>query len=297
MITKEDEDALQKEYWKDVPLLKYQLYSALEAFTDGEAKKEVRFNDEANVFTTWSRLSDKGHSRRTRNVADMQRKAYATRSVVAAKDLESAILEYEKDVMQFEEASGKRIDPDQRLIILTDMLPPALCQRIKDFADKFKTYDDTRAEALNWLADHLRPKGKLAMITDVAMNVEIEIPYDQIDEFMEDPAKFGVPSDAPPERLYTLVKNSRLKRAKGDKGCGKGGGKAKGARKCFECDAEGHIASECPIRLTRVAAGGPERLDDPMGTGKAKGKGKKEKAEKGVGKGGKGGVWTSAGDH
>ena len=45
VITKEDEDALRKEYyWKDVPLLKYKLYSALEAFTDGEARKEVRFN-------------------------------------------------------------------------------------------------------------------------------------------------------------------------------------------------------------------------------------------------------------
>ena len=109
VITKEDEDALRKEYWKDVPLLKYQLYSALEAFTDGEAKKEVRFNDEANVFTTWSRLSDKGHSRRTRNVADMQRKAYATRSVVAAKDLESAILEYEKDVMQLKRPAGREL--------------------------------------------------------------------------------------------------------------------------------------------------------------------------------------------
>ena len=51
------------------------------------------------------------------------------------------------------------------------------------------------------------------MITDdVAAHDEIEIPYDQIDEFMEDPAKYGVPSDTSTEKLYALVKNSRLKR-------------------------------------------------------------------------------------
>ena len=52
------------------------------------------------------------------------------------------------------------------------------------------------------------------------------------------------------------------------------------------------------MRAARVAAGGPERLDDPMGT---KGKGKKgkkgEKTDKGGGKGGKGGVWSPYGDH
>ena len=51
------------------------------------------------------------------------------------------------------------------------------------------------------------------------------------------------------------------------------------------------------LKEQRVAAGGPERLDDPMGLGKAKGKGKKGKGDKGGGKGGKGGVWTAAGDH
>ena len=49
-----------------------------------------------------------------------------------------------------------------------------------------------------------------------------------------------------------------------------------------------------------MAAGGPERLDDPMGQagGKAKGKnGKKGKGDKGGGKGGKCGTWTATGDH
>ena len=68
---------------------------------------------------------------------------------------------------------------------------------------------------------------------------------------------------------------------KGGKGGGKGekgGGKKGGPRACFECGAEDHLANACPVRLERVAAGGPERLpkDDAM-------KGKKG----GGGKGGK----------
>ena len=59
----------------------------------------------------------------------------------------------------------------------------------------------------------------------------------------------------------------------------KGAGKGKGPRKCYECDSEGHIASESPMRLERVKNGGPERLpngdagDVDMGGSKRKGKG------------------------
>ena len=63
------------------------------------------------------------------------------------------------------------------------------------------------------------------------------------------------------------------------KGCGKGekrGGKKGGPRACFECGAEDHLANACPVRLERVAAGGPERLprDDAMKGGKKGGGGK-----------------------
>ena len=95
-----------------------------------------------------------------------------------------------------------------------------------------------------------------------------------------------------------IVKNAHLKK---QKGAGKGSGKDRLPRKCHECDSPDHIATNCLQRAARVAAGGPERLDDPMGLagGKAKGKagGKKGKGNKGGGKGGKGGVWTTAGDH
>ena len=101
----------------------------------------------------------------------------------------------------------------------------------------------------------------------------------------------------PLEQFLAMVKNTHVKRSKGG---GKGGKGARPPRKCYECDAESHIAADCFQSAARVAAGGPERLDDPMGQagGKAKGKnGKKGKGDKGSGKGGKGGTWTATGDH
>ena len=81
----------------------------------------------------------------------------------------------------------------------------------------------------------------------------------------------------PSGKLLALVKN----KMKSSKGVGKGGkGKGK-ARKCFECDEEGHIAADCPVRAERVKNGGPERLPrDARG-------GRGGDAEMGKGKGGK----------
>ena len=86
-----------------------------------------------------------------------------------------------------------------------------------------------------------------------------------------------------------------------------GRGKAcKKGRTCFECRAVDHIAAARPVRTSRVAAGGLERLDkpdDPMGGSKDDGKKGGKKGDKGKGKvtwtsaaTGKG-VWTAAGDH
>ena len=292
-ISKEVEDQMANEFWwVDMRAFKDQLFQCLECYTTGEAKKCVTAADESNVFSTWSRMADKGHSLRDDHVMDMQRKAYASKSPVAAKDLELAISVWEKEVSQFEEASGNTMEPKMRTILLTDMCPLPLRQRIKDFGpERFSSYEAIRAEALNWLADNLhQPKGKLAVIIDVAEPEVPEIAYEQLGEYLLNPAN----ADVPPETLLAMVRNAHLKKTKGG---GKGDGKARPPRRCFECDAEDHIGANCPIRAARVAAGGPERLDDPMGLGKAKGKGKKGKVDKGGGKGGKGGTWTASGDH
>ena len=53
-------------------------------------------------------------------------------------------------------------------------------------------------------------------------------------EYLEIP-----PDDPSRGQILALVKNTKLKNKKGT-------GKGKGVKKRYECDAEGHIASECP---------------------------------------------------
>ena len=100
-----------------------------------------------------------------------------------------AITLWEKEVLQFEEASNETFQPKLKVMLLTDMCPPALRQRIEDFgAERFGTYEAIRAEALNWLADNLhQPKGKLAMVTDAPEAEEPEMSYEQLGAFLLSP--------------------------------------------------------------------------------------------------------------
>ena len=72
--------------------------------------------------------------------------------------------------------------------------------------------------------------------------------------------------DTNPNQLRALVKNFKSK---------KGKGKGRGKPVCYECDSEAHIAQDCPARVARVAAGGPERFprdpDTEMGNSVGKG--------------------------
>ena len=282
-ISKEDEDNLAYEFnqWS-LQVWKEQLFQCLEMYTAGEAKKLILNFDENNVLSAWSRLADQGHSLRDPHLMDMRRKVYASKTSVSTKDLENSIAAWEKEVLQFEEATDSTFEPHLRMLLLMDMCPPVLKKRIQDFGpERFSTYAAIKAEVLNWLADNNQPKGKLAAITD-APEVEVpEIAYDDFGTFLQSPASADWSSD----QLLAMVRNSHLKKTKG---AGKGSGKDRPPRKCYECDSPDHIATNCPQRAARVAAGGPERLDDPMGLkgGKAKGKtGKKGKIDKGGGKG------------
>ena len=142
-ISMEEEDHLAYEFglW-DVAAWKDQLFQCLETYTTGDAKKYVTTADECNVFSTWSRMADKGHSLRDVHIMEMRRKVYATKASVAAKDLELAISVWEKEVLQFEEASNSTFELELKIMLLTDMCPPALRQRIKDFGpERFGTYE------------------------------------------------------------------------------------------------------------------------------------------------------------
>ena len=86
--------------WKD------QLLQLLQCFTTCDVAKLVVAGEERGVFTTWSRMADKGCSLRLEHVADLRRKAFAPRAGVPAKDLELAIALCEKEVSLYEDASG-----------------------------------------------------------------------------------------------------------------------------------------------------------------------------------------------
>ena len=122
------------------------------------------------------------------------------------------------------------------------------------------------------------------MVTDAADAdwKEVEMTYEQLGAFLLDPASQAMPS----EQLMAMVKNAKLKRSKGG---GKVWQRRETAWKCYGCDADDHIAPNCPIRAHRVAAAGKDG---------AKGKGKNGKLGKGnKGKGKQVGIWTPAGDH
>ena len=121
-----------------------------------------------------------------------------------------------------------------------------------------------------WFADNLQQStGKLVAIAEAPEDEEMdfEMTLEQFAAFIFDP----VGQTMPAEQQMAMVKNIKLKR---NKGGGKGPKGARPPRKCYECDAEDYIALNCNVRAARVAAGGLERPDDPMGKEGAKGKGK-----------------------
>ena len=67
---------------------------------------------------------------------------------------------------------------------------------------------------------------------------ELEMTKEQLGAFLLDPASHAMP----PEQLLAMVKNANLKRSKSGDKAGKG---ARPPRKCYECDADDHIALNC----------------------------------------------------
>ena len=125
--------------------------------------------------------------------------------------------------------------------------------------DKLPTYEAIRAEIADWLAEELRkaPRPRVAAIGQANEPEQPATDADwekDIQEYLELPLEetrvliSSLSETLDQGQLMALVKNIKLK---GKKGAGKG----TGPQKCYECDAEGHIASECPIRLERIKNG------------------------------------------
>ena len=106
-VTSQLEEAWAWELWTgDLMPWKEQLFQLLECYTAGDVAKFVVAGEERGVFTTWSRMADKGHSLRLEHITDLRRKACAQRTSFPAKDLELAVALWEKDVSLYADASG-----------------------------------------------------------------------------------------------------------------------------------------------------------------------------------------------
>ena len=284
-VTTEDE---KKWAWDlkayDFTQFKDQLNEYLESFTSKDARGIVIACGEHNALDAWRQLAERGFSLRPAHINALMRSALWPRSATPLKDLEMAIAMWETDVHTYETAASAKVSAEQKKLNLEEMCPEALRKHLRLLGpEKLSSYEAMRAEIAEWVADEVRKptRPRAAALEQMehayaesSGEADIEsMDADQLWQMIIEPAS----EEMNPNRLCAFVKNLKVKQGKG---------KGKGPRRCFECNSEEHIASNCLVRAARVAAGGPERLpreadkamsapgDKPTGKGNAKGSGK-----------------------
>ena len=284
---KSDSEIVREEV---LEVYKDQLYEYLKAFTSGDTNTLVISNGQANSFETWRRMCDQGKSIRERPLRD-ERCALFHPKQSTAENLIKAIAEWEKRyadyILQKPEDS---MSPEDKIMCLEDLCPEQIQKFLagQQTLGLLKTYEDYKDaidrfyyEEKRW--NHKKGRGAIDMVGSYSCN-EAQCISGCIcqgdtgngDE-EEDTSKFV---SAIVGEVMALVKGKNFKKGKG-KGKTKGGeGKdsgmqvdqsGKGKGKCYECGEEGHIGRDCPIRQSRIAAGGPAIVP---GNPNAKGAGK-----------------------
>ena len=155
-VSKEMWELLAAEFQMgDVKPWKDQLMQCVECYTTGDTTRLATTANERNIFTTWSRIADKGHSLRQEHVTDMRCKAHSPKACVPANNLELAI-PWKKKRCSLRRPSARCFRPRSG----------PCTSRSKDFGEaRFGTYEAIKVEILSLLADEARhPRGKLAMV-------------------------------------------------------------------------------------------------------------------------------------
>ena len=280
---------------------KAQLETYLSSYTKGRAREIVRHAGTAGALDAWRILADKGHSLRPMHQQALRSKAYAPRANVPVKDVEMAIIRWENDIRLFEEACAPEVvsEPNRRMF-LENMCPDRLRDHLTAQGPlRFPTEDSLRLEISDWTQKELErgtrhPKAAALETHWPEGAAEEDVAgHDEADD-AELAAQLGALIDRYPQlnavsaEINAIVRSKFGKKGGAKSGGGKGSGdsadpgggkagkgkdgkgkdgKGKGKdRKCYECDGTDHLAFECPVRKSRVAAGGPERL--PKGKGK-----------------------------
>ena len=275
-----------------------QLFNYFKAFTSGSAWKIVDACGRDRVYEAYRQLCEIGRSRRPEHLAAMRLKVMNPKGAPLA-GLLVAIAEWEKEYVEFAKimrTMGKDFsmdEEDQRLILL-NMCPADLHDRLLKEGDRYDTYHKARAEIVEAIAVSRRPKAGIKQIGaveaaqwdggDQNSGRDQDLDYGDLDDeerqYIETLAQAGPEFQA---SVCALVRNTKFKAFKGGKGKGKkgdqkdtaGASDGKGPNdkgpQCFNCKEFGHMQRDCPQ---------PRR---PKGDG--------GKGDKGDGK--KGGQWPN----
>ena len=276
-----------------------QFQEYLENFTEGTAKAMVQAGGKDAVMETFRVMCDEGHSKRHRHLRKEYRAVTNPRQATF-ENVRQAIVRWETDVTEYENAADSRLDPRTRISCLEDICPDVLQQHLaskdglKTYAEHKSAINDYLLERKRWTAPNSRGKINWLGLSEAKDTRDDDESEDE-DEDPDNEAE-AISEDFMQEVKATLLALVKGKQMKGGKAKNTGGGRDQGRRGpsagsrtrdagepvCFECGEPmktcGHSAKDCPIRVARVAAGGPARL--PKGDGKGKG---------GKGGGGKGG--------
>ena len=278
---------------------KQQLHRFYKQYITGSIRSEViDISGTDRALDAWRIMADRGNSQSPEALHDRLSKITTSKKAVASKDLEKAIAAWEHDIEVYRRVKPSYImDADQQRMLLMQLCPPQLLMYLRlQRVEVLEDYHRLKTVIHTWLRYPENQTKSCKLATCEQVHEEGEQADEEEVDLDEDTKQKLMEADSS-GTLLALVLNGKLKKSKG-KGKGKG---QKAKRTCYECGSEDHLADKCQIRIDRVAAGGPERLDDPMGKGSKKGAGKNGGKGKGKDSGKQGGegvgVWTKEGDH
>ena len=131
-----------------------QLLEYLENFTEGTARAMVQAGGKDAVMETFRVMCDEGHSKRHRHLRKEYR-AVTNPKQASFENVRQAIVQWESDVTEYENAADDRLDPRTRILCLEDICPDVLQQHLAS-TDNLKTYAEYKSAINDYLIERKR---------------------------------------------------------------------------------------------------------------------------------------------